>query len=312
MSRAKDLTGLIVGDLIVLERDYEYPKTLQSTNPSTYWKCQCKCGTIFPVKTCRLTATNPRERATCCKQCAFKKKRKNLLDQQFGRWSVISETNQKRGGHFLWKCQCKCGTIGFIDEQHLLSGASKSCGCLLHDLYCEDLTGQQFEKLTVIKQVPRPEHLSNISRAYWLCQCECGNQVIVRASSLKNHTINSCGCIASLGEQKILHILKENHINYEYQKTFLTCYFPDTKRCARFDFYINNEFLLEFDGKQHYEPIEFFGGNEKFELQKTYDEIKNLWCKNNHIKLKRIPYWKLKTLCLEDILGDEFIYEQEL
>jgi hypothetical protein len=53
-----------------------------------------------------------------------------------------------------------------------------------------DLTGEKFNKLTVLE-------LSRIipKRSYWKCLCECGNEKIVRADSLKDGSIKSCGCL---------------------------------------------------------------------------------------------------------------------
>ena len=48
--------------------------------------------------------------------------------------------------------------------------------------------------------------------------------------------------------------------------------------------------LIEYDGRQHFEPIEFFGGEKGFEQTKKRDEIKNAYCKINNIPLLRLPY----------------------
>ena len=58
----------------------------------------------------------------------------------------------------------------------------------------KDLTKQQFGKLTVIERAedyisPKGKHLIQ-----WLCQCECGNQIIVLGNRLKNLSVKSCGC----------------------------------------------------------------------------------------------------------------------
>lgn len=59
----------------------------------------------------------------------------------------------------------------------------------------------------------------------------------------------------------------------------------------RFDFYLPQyNTLIEYDGKQHFEPIEFFGGEEKFNKLQENDKIKNEYCKNNKIPLIRISY----------------------
>lgn len=52
------------------------------------------------------------------------------------------------------------------------------------------LTGQKFNRLKVIKEVPSPENDS-----HWLCQCECGNLIKVRGHSIKSGKTRSCGCL---------------------------------------------------------------------------------------------------------------------
>lgn len=53
-----------------------------------------------------------------------------------------------------------------------------------------DLTGLKFNKLTVISRA------KNIGKqTAWLCKCDCGNTVIVRADHLKDNKIKGCGCL---------------------------------------------------------------------------------------------------------------------
>lgn len=56
----------------------------------------------------------------------------------------------------------------------------------------EDLTGQKFGHLTVIK---RGENYHRHSR--WWCQCDCGNTelILVLGANLKNGGTQSCGCL---------------------------------------------------------------------------------------------------------------------
>lgn len=42
--------------------------------------------------------------------------------------------------------------------------------------------------------------------------------------------------------------------------------------------------------------------SQKYEKQQEYDNIKNKWCIDNDIPLIKIPYWKLSTLTIEDLL----------
>ena len=53
-----------------------------------------------------------------------------------------------------------------------------------------DLRGQKFGKLTVLRENGRDKH----NNVLWLCRCECGNEVTVLGSSLRNEHTTSCGC----------------------------------------------------------------------------------------------------------------------
>lgn len=97
-------------------------------------------------------------------------------------------------------------------------------------------------------------------------------------------------CIESNGERQIRLCLEKYNIKYETQKSFQNC--RDVKPLP-FDFYLPNyNVCIEYDGRQHYEPVEYFGGQEAFKKIVKHDNIKTDFCKNNGIQLLRIPYYK--------------------
>jgi hypothetical protein len=55
-----------------------------------------------------------------------------------------------------------------------------------------DLTGQKFNYLTVLKPVKDERS----GRHHWLCRCDCGKECVVRTASLRGRQYNqkSCGC----------------------------------------------------------------------------------------------------------------------
>lgn len=53
-----------------------------------------------------------------------------------------------------------------------------------------DLTGQKFNRWTVISKAPRDKH----GKGQWNCRCSCGNQLVVAGASLKRSLSKSCGC----------------------------------------------------------------------------------------------------------------------
>ena len=95
-------------------------------------------------------------------------------------------------------------------------------------------------------------------------------------------------CKESLGEKNISNILKKYDIQFKKQKTFKDC----KHKCKlRFDFYLPDiNTCIEYDGKQHFEAIEYFGGEKQLKEQQIKDSIKNEYCKNNNITLLRISY----------------------
>ena len=110
------------------------------------------------------------------------------------------------------------------------------------------------------------------------------------------HLYSQRGCSSctnvSKGEIVIETFLKEKKINYKKQKTFKEC---KDKKQLRFDFYLPDyNICIEFDGIFHYKPYK----NNQSSLKKSIkrDKIKNKFCKDNNIKLLRIPYWEFKEI----------------
>lgn len=136
---------------------------------------------------------------------------KDLTGQKFGRLTVINKTKDDKN-QTKWLCQCSCGNTTTVNTKSLTTGHTKSCGCLRKDTLSEmtyiDLTGQVFGKLTVIKRAedyisPKGQHSTQ-----WLCECDCGNELIVRGGNLTNGHTQSCGCFAlKQASEKFTHNL---------------------------------------------------------------------------------------------------------
>lgn len=88
---------------------------------------------------------------------------------------------------------------------------------------------------------------------------------------------------SSNGEKLVEEFLKENNINYikEFTKN-------DLKHInnLRIDFYLPDyDVAIEFNGLQHYQPIDHFGGYSGYIKTIERDAAKYAWCKNNNVKL---------------------------
>ena len=227
----------------------------------------------------------------------------DLTNQKFNYWTVLKRVENNSRGETMWLCQCQCGKQKIVNGYSLRKGTSKSCGCLQKKIASQnafkDLTNKKFGHLLVLKFFKQDKNKKSI----WECQCDCDGKTIiyVRGSDLLSGKTQSCGCIKSRGEEKIAKILKQNNIPFEKEKTFNSCRYPDTNGLARFDFYVDNNYIIEFDGIQHFQPSYDTLQPGAFLLTKKHDEYKNNWCKENNIPLIRINYSQLKNLKMEDL-----------
>lgn len=103
----------------------------------------------------------------------------------------------------------------------------------------------------------------------------------------------SCGFCKTkyLTEEKISQLLNQLNFTFERQKTFPDCINPKTNKHLKFDFYLPYyNCCIEYDGQQHFNSINYFGGEKSLKATQYRDEIKNKYCKTHNIKLIRIPY----------------------
>lgn len=284
MSKFKDLTGQQFGKLTALYRD----QSAIGANDThrTMWHCKCECGR---EKTIRMDALIG-GRAKSCGMC-----NNDLTGQKFGRLTALYKNGTDNAGHIIWKCCCDCGNEVDVLATNLIQQYTQSCGCI-HSEACsergENLVGQKFGKLTVVS-------LYGISPRKYLCHCECGGQAIVQPANLKNGHTQSCGCISSLGQEKINAYLSSNNIHFKPEYCVTIDGFDGF---ARYDFAILNgsnkaKILIEYHGRQHYEVATTWNDTEDELLERQRkDELKRQWARSNDIPLYEIPYWEIENI----------------
>lgn len=118
---------------------------------------------------------------------------------------------------------------------------------------------------------------------------------------LQGHRCTSCN--ESRGEAKIRNVLTKYKFDFSKQYRFSDC--RGRKYPLPFDFAIFKHdklvCLIEYDGEQHFEPINFNGIDEERSLNafnkcKLNDSIKDEYCKENNINLIRIPYFEFDNI----------------
>ena len=116
-----NLTGKRFGHLTVLGLDDE-----KSKNGILVWRCQCDCGNTVAVRGGNLKSGNVK---SCGCNNYRKTTQKDLTGRKFGRLTVI-EKSGKKDNRITWRCKCECGKEKIVPGAYLISGRTKSCGCL--------------------------------------------------------------------------------------------------------------------------------------------------------------------------------------
>ena len=107
-------------------------------------------------------------------------------------------------------------------------------------------------------------------------------------------------CVETGGERKIRVFLESHEINYVPYKTFKDC---RSQLPLIFDFFLPDlNTIIEYDGEQHFKPVDFKGTLSKQQLKMAFekalknDHIKNTYCSQKGINMIRIPYTEFKTI----------------
>ena len=234
----------------------------------------------------------------------------DLTGKQYGELLVLEEVKHSNNRHRYWKCQCSCGKIKIIRMDNLRSGNTTSCGhlkgCNKQQINRErgpstrtlNHIGEKHGKLTIISI----DNFKTNGNYLCNCQCDCGGFKKVLYQNLKTGMTTSCGCIKSKGEEKIGILLTNNHIPFVKEKHFESCCSSKTGGYYKFDFFVNNQYLIEYDGVQHFKENIRVNWDEPLEEIQFKDNEKTQWCKDNNIPLIRIPYTHLENICIEDLL----------
>lgn len=292
--------------------DIVEPELSSKGNKIKRVKCICECGSIVVTRYSSVKSGHT-------KGCGKKHRSyEDMTGKTFGDLTVIKQgpdeildSNGKR--HIRWYCKCKCGNLSLCRGASLRYGSVKSCGCSRKEsnknLGLIDLQGLTFGRWFVLHRSDDFVEPSGKKIPVWLCQCECGEFRDVRGSSLRNGDSLSCGCykydvlkdkyldgkIISQLELYTASVLDSLNLTYELQHVF-----PDLRSESgyplSFDYvvYLNDNIicLIECQGKQHYEPIEYFGGIVRYNKQIENDNKKRVYARENDIALIEIPYTK--------------------
>lgn len=282
---------MVFGYLTVVEMLYGYGK-----HGEAYCRCKCECGNEVIKSSYKIRhSANP---AHCgCMAEHYKaiqddNIRKDLTGRRFGRL-VVDKMIYTRGDHTRVSCTCDCGNRIERIATYLTSGNTTSCGCLHREKTSQasvrDCTGLKSQYgVEIIER----DHQNENGVWLWKCRCpECGNTFIALPAKVMNGHITSCGCARTSSRERLIRSLLDNE-SIAFKSEYI---FDGLKSSAgkplRFDFYLPDyNTCVEYQGKQHYVPVEVFGGEKEYQIRLANDEKKRQYCRDNDITLLEVPY----------------------
>ena len=136
----KDYVGKRFGMLTVLEYAGKWDGLHR-------WKCLCDCGKETIVGQSRLQSGKTK---SC--GCNGHPPRMDLTGCIFGKLTVI-ELAERRNYSSYWRCKCECGNETIVEHDNLISGHTKSCGCLQKTQVVENLKLMDGTSVTILESL---------------------------------------------------------------------------------------------------------------------------------------------------------------
>lgn len=122
----------------------------------------------------------------------------DMVGQRIGRLTVVSYVGRAKNHQSLWLCQCDCGEKRTVSRANLISGNTKSCGCLAKEV------NPVFAKK--IKQPKEPQEKIEI--------CDQGAANLIKA-------------IIKQASNDVLHLPPSSHTREEAIQFFKSDYFKN-------------------------------------------------------------------------------------
>lgn len=261
--------------------------TFIDTYVNAYTKLKVKhngCGNVYKVK------PNNFLNGSRCPHCFGTLKKTNVQYKQeiFGLVgdeyvfldSYINDGTKLRVKHN------KCGHIYKVKPNYFLNG-SRCPYCAINAKKTDVQFRQEVYNLVGNEYTVLGSYV-NTNTKIKIKHNKCNTIYEVRPTDFISHHTRCPYCNNSKGETIIAKILNTLSINYEAQKTFNDL--RDTQLLS-YDFYIPDQsILIEYQGIQHYQPIDYFGGEDRLKSQQKHDKLKLDYAKVNGYKLITVPY----------------------
>ena len=269
-----------------------YSGEYKNTDSNLFFRCKL-CGEIWET-----TPHSVLRGGTGCLKCSYKLRGKQATKthEQFIKEISIINPNitilgQYVNTHSKIKYRClKCGNIQYALPGHLLQGHGCGKCAISNNTKTTEEFIQESKKIYGDRfTYDKTAYINSSTKVIITCK-EHGDFSIVPTSFLSGR---SCPrCTQSFGENLVMQVLIKNNIKFK-QEYRIDMEFSYYNKTIYVDFItkVNGKvYIIEYNGMQHYKPVQFFGGEEAFRKQQKRDEALRQFCNKHNITLIEIPY----------------------
>lgn len=132
--------------------------------------------------------------------------------KKFNRLMAVRNTEKKHGNSFVWEWLCDCGNAHYALPSHVISGSTKSCGCLKRESVIKK--GDRYGLLTAVNK----EEGSPL----WVFDCQCGSRVSLPVSAVRGSQ-KSCGCLKRKSKPSLTHGMSGTPTYVSWQQMRYRC-----------------------------------------------------------------------------------------
>lgn len=100
---------------------------VRSDPKGAIWRFRCDCGNYVECFGHSVTSKSSKRKSCGCLLHSIKD---DITGKKFNKLTVLGFDHRTGRRRMIWKCQCDCGNIVYVDGTHLKNGHTKSCGCI--------------------------------------------------------------------------------------------------------------------------------------------------------------------------------------
>jgi hypothetical protein len=242
-------------------------------------QCEYKCSIIGTLNR-HIKMIHLRIQDHLCDQCEFKSSEASNLQTH------VKAVHDKIRDHSCDQCEFTCSEASnlrdHVDAVHL---QIKDHPCDR----CEYKSSKASDLQTHVKAV----HNKIKDHSCDQCEFKCSKASNLRAHAKICNGEETC----SAGESKLRRILDEMGIEWTNGSHEIRN--PLTGRLLQWDILIwqfGEPIFIEYDGRQHFEVVEYFGGQAEFDALQARDKLKDDYCRDEGYLLLRIPFTQYENM----------------